>query len=77
MPCVVAYHVELAWKQAFVEQESSRQRQAAAGRRAAATRTMHVSLTYATYDVICLSLMICEAVVRAAPPLQCECTAVR
>jgi hypothetical protein len=84
IPCLVGYYVELLAKTNFVEAQRRRLTAPSdSGSDAAALHCVPASsradramwrllLCYATLDVICVALMLCETVVQGMAPVTCE-----
>lgn len=73
IPCAVAYHVELQWKADFLQRQRCGQRDSLYP--PVPKRPWLASPVWVTFDIMCLALLVCESIVRAAPPLRCECQA--
>jgi hypothetical protein len=74
IPCVVAYHVELLWKTDFLQTQRSLQPELERVNSIydGGPQNSWLSSLWITYDIVCLSLLLCEAVVRLASPALLE-----
>lgn len=74
IPCVVAYHVELLWKTDFLRTQRSLQPQL---QRSNSTEEVpcerpRMSPLWVIIDIVCVSLLVCETIVRLASPTLLE-----
>jgi hypothetical protein len=72
IPCTVAYHVELLWKTDFLQAQTGTA-DADIADAASGKKPWFLSPLWVTFDIVCLTLLVCESITQLAPELQCDC----
>jgi hypothetical protein len=75
IPCVLAYHVELTWKEDFLAscRRSAPDRSASSSSLTPrAKQSRYASPLWATLDIVCMTLLLSETIVQAVPAVQCD-----
>jgi hypothetical protein len=74
IPCAVAYNVELMWKKDFLKSHIRSSETSSSLEAGSSSQTcVRVSPMWVTFDIVCLTLLVCESIVQLTPPLQCNC----